>query len=88
MGTLLNFLAPAIPFEFACVVAGLGMLVGLIFLVGIFQLCQLMMALRDQISDDEHDDEEPTEFAEQIAEIVSERLEPHYWKQQRRSRRH
>ena len=88
IGIVLNYCVPAIPLEFACVVAGLAILIGLTFLSGLIRFFQLASFPPVQLDDDELDEEEPEEFAEQIADIVSEKLKPHFWKQQRsKSRR-
>lgn len=86
IGFVLNHFVSTIPLEFACVVAGLTILILISLLSGSVRLVASFPP--DQSSDDDFDEEEPTEFAEQIAEIVSEKLEPHIWKQQRsKSRR-
>jgi hypothetical protein len=85
MGTVLSYFVPAIPLEFACVVAGLVILMGLSVLSGVLQFLVATIPpvrIRDD-EDEDTDDEDDTEFAEQIAEIVSQKLEPHYWKQRR-----
>ena len=84
-GIALHYFAPAIPLEFACVVAGLAILIAFAFLSGVLRFLQLARFPPVQLDDDEVDEEEPEEFAEQIAELVSEKLEPHFW-QPRRSK--
>ena len=84
-GIALNYCAPAIRLELACVVAGLAILIAFTFLSGVLRFLQLARFPPVQLEDDDADEEEPEEFAEQIAELVSEKLEPHFW-QPRRSK--
>ena len=83
VGISLNYLMLAISLEFACVVAGLAILVGFRFVSGFFRFVQLAGYPTVELGDDGVNDEEPEEFAEHIAEIVSEKLEPHFMKQRR-----
>ncbi len=88
VGTVLNFLLPAIPFEFACVVAGLSVLIGLSMSSGVYQFLRASLPPVQLNNDEFDDDEESEEFAEQIADIVSAKLEPHIGKLRRpKSRR-
>ena len=88
IGIVLNYCVPAIPLEFACVVGGLAILVGLTLVSGVLQFFQLARFPNVQLEDAESDEEDPDEYLEQIAEMVSEKLEPHFRKpRQSKSRR-
>ena len=91
LGTLLSHFVSSMSLDFAYVVAGLAVLAGLSFLSVVVQFIHLAGSVQARLDDEELDDEdeeESAEFAEQIAEIVTEKLEPHFWREQRsKSRR-
>ena len=92
-GTVLSYVLPNMPFEFACVIAALSILVGLMLLTFVVQFVQLADSMSDRLNGDDFDEdddeeEEPEEFAERVAEFLSERFEPHFGKhRQLKSRR-
>ena len=95
LGTLLNHFVSSMSLDFAYVVAGLAVLAGLSFLSVVVQFIHLAGSVQARLDDEELDDEdeeESAEFAEQIAEIVTDNLEPHFWREQpsksRRRQRH
>ena len=83
VGRVLNYLVPAVSLEFACVIAGLAILIGFRFVSAFFRFIQLAGYSSVEMEDDEATEGEPEQFAEHIAEIVSEKLEPHFLKQRR-----
>jgi membrane protein implicated in regulation of membrane protease activity len=77
VGTALHYLVPSITFEFACVMAGLAILIVLAVLLIMARLLRVATLVETSVDQDDDEEEAQSEFAEQVAELVTERLRTH-----------
>ena len=87
LGGALQYFMPTISFEFAGVLAALAILIAFLLVITFLAYAHVAHFAVVEPEQDEQDDEEYEDLADKIAEIVSDRLEPHFVRKRRAVRR-